>query len=142
VVSEGQKGDELPTIVDELSEPEFLVQALYNIGVVAVFIELDTGRICAATRMAELLFGYDRWALKGQQIEILVPDLKREVHLRHRAEYAGQPHDRTMGLGLELYARRSDGVEIPVDIELRSFVCKNTRYTSATIRRKEQPRDE
>ena len=76
------------------------------------------GRIVIANAMAERLFGYSRQEMIGEPIEILLPQHLRDRHVAHRHGYFGNPHDRPMGLGMALSARRKDGSEFPVEISL------------------------
>jgi len=76
------------------------------------------GRIVRANAQMESVFGYRRDELIVQLIEVLIPEKYRRLHPQHREEYRGQPRVRSMGAGLELYARRKDGTEFPVDIML------------------------
>lgn len=76
------------------------------------------GQILFANRQAEALFGYDRADLLGQSVDVLLPEHLREIHESHRHRYAASPAVRTMGAGLRLQARRSDGTEFPVEIAL------------------------
>ncbi len=76
------------------------------------------GRIQFVNTRAVTLFGYAPEELLGRPLEILVPDRFRETHVRHRVGYAVNPHPRPMGSGLELFARRKDGSELPVEISL------------------------
>ncbi len=64
------------------------------------------------------LFGYRESELVGSLVEILIPERFRANHPRHRSIYATSPGARPMGTGLELYGRRKDGSEFPVDIML------------------------
>ena len=64
------------------------------------------------------MFGYQREELLGQLIEVLVPDSVRQRHQGHRGHYAEHPVTRPMGIGLELFARRKDGTQFPVEISL------------------------
>ncbi len=63
-------------------------------------------------------FGYRREELLGQPIEMLVPSDVGAAHRRQREEYVRTPRARPMGVGLELYGRRSDGSRFPVEISL------------------------
>ena len=67
------------------------------------------GRIAIVNNQAEQMFGYAASDLLGQPIEVLIPERFRQIHVGHRAKYAGDPRPRPMGAGLQLYGRRKDG---------------------------------
>jgi PAS domain S-box-containing protein len=74
------------------------------------------GHIVLVNACVEKLFGYGREELIGQDIELLVPEWFPGDHLVHRAGFHAAPVARSMGAGLELFARRKDGTEFPVEI--------------------------
>jgi PAS domain S-box-containing protein len=76
------------------------------------------GRIVLANSQAAHTFGYQASELVGQPVEVLLPERFRGPHVRHRSQFARQPRTRTMGAGLELFGRRRDGYEFPVEISL------------------------
>jgi two-component system, NtrC family, sensor kinase len=84
----------------------------------AIVITSGQGRIVRLNRQAEAIFGYTREELLGEPVEILMPERFRERHRKHRAAYSPTSRPRPMGTGLELYGRRKDGGEFPVDITL------------------------
>jgi PAS domain S-box-containing protein len=84
----------------------------------AIVIVDGTGVIQIVNRQTEVLFGYQRAELIGRAVEVLLPERFREQHLDHRAGYQNDPHTRAMGTGLELFGRRRDGSEFPVEISL------------------------
>ena len=100
-------------------------------AVVAVDSE---GRIVEANPQAESLFGYVCSELLGSPIEILIPERFRTSHAAHRGEYRNHPHARPMGAGLELYGRRKDGREFPVDIMLSPLETERGPYALCVIR--------
>jgi PAS domain S-box-containing protein len=78
----------------------------------------DLGHIVLVNEEAERLFRSGREELVGRLIEDLIPERFRSKHATHRDQYGAGPVKRPMGLGLDLWARRSDGSEFPVDIKL------------------------
>lgn len=76
------------------------------------------GTIQAVNQQVERMFGYQRSALIGREIEVLLAERLRERHLAHRAGYHAAPAVRVMGERLQLRARRRDGSEFPVEVSL------------------------
>ncbi len=77
-----------------------------------------SGEIQFANHQTASMFGYQHDELIGRQIEILVPESLREIHVGHRERYFAAPVYRPIGTGLKLSGRRADGTEFPVDISL------------------------
>ncbi len=98
-----------------------------------VVVDAD-GEIQLVSARTETLFGYTREELIGQNHEVLVPELLRDRHREHRAHYAAHPRVRAMGEGLELFARRKDGSEFPVEISLSPLGDENQTLICAAIR--------
>lgn len=82
-----------------------------------VIVDRD-GRIALANAALERLFGYAQNELIGQTVELLVPDRFRHAHGGQRHAYFNQPRPRVMGGGAELFGRRRDGREFPVEVSL------------------------
>lgn len=84
----------------------------------AVFGIDANGDIVFANHEAASLLGYDEDELIGKNIETLVPMELRAQHIQHRANYFAHPQTRSMGVDRELKAKRKNGAEIPVEINL------------------------
>ena len=81
------------------------------------------GVILTANARVEELFGWTPDELRGESVELLVPEALRESHAEHRARFAADPHSRPMGVGLDLRARRKDGTTFPVEISLSPWIA-------------------
>lgn len=93
----------------------------------------DSGRIVAANREIERLFGWTRSELIGRSIETLVPERLRGGHPGHRARFEADPQARPMGAGRELNAMRQDGTEFPVEIGLNPVRLGDRTVVLATV---------
>jgi PAS domain S-box-containing protein len=100
----------------------------------AMVIVDPKGHITLVNRQAERLFGYQREELLSQPIERLVPERFHARHRQHRDGYLAQPGARPMGAGLQLYARRKDGSEFPVEISLSPLQTDQGTVVSAAVR--------
>jgi PAS domain S-box-containing protein len=100
----------------------------------AIVISDKSGRIVVINRMTEKLFGYGRDDLIGQPIETLIPERYRSAHPNHRQGYYSDLPTRPMGKGLELFGRRKDGSEFPVEIGLSPLVAGESLLVTAVIR--------
>jgi PAS domain S-box-containing protein len=92
------------------------------------------GTIVLANEQTEKLFGYDRHELNGHPVEVLVPERLRQPHVNHRSTYVLNPRPRPMGANLDLYARRKNGEEFPVEISLSPLEGETGMLVIAAIR--------
>ncbi len=96
----------------------------------AMVIVDASGKITLVNAQTEKLFGYKREELLGKAVESLMPDRFRGNHLGHREQYAKAPRLRMMGSGMELFGRRKDGTEFPVEISLSPFKRRMASWSS------------
>jgi len=100
----------------------------------AMVIANVDGTIVFVNGQAEALFGYARAELIGQPIELLLPERFRTAHTSHRTDFVRMNRSRGMGAGLDLYARRKDGTELPVEVSVGRVDTKDGWLVSSAIR--------
>jgi protein-histidine pros-kinase len=120
--------------VSELKKADALYRGLVEAAPDAIIAVGADGRIMLVNAQAEVLFGYDRNELAGQQIEVLVPEASRAKHPTHREGYFREPRTRAMGEGLDLVARRKDGTQFPAEISLSSIKTEDGLLVAAAVR--------
>ena len=121
------------------SHPKTVTDALLSASILeaipdAVVAVNRQGVIIQINSQTEALFGYTRDELIGQKIEILVPDRQRPQHHLHREHFHQQPKIRRMGSGLDLYGKRRDGSEFPVEISLSQVTVDDGVVVLSAIR--------
>ncbi len=121
------------------SDPNIVAETLLSASVLeaipdAVAAVNQQGIIIQVNSQTEALFGYTRDELIGQGVEMLVPERQRPQHHLHRESFHSRPKIRRMGSGLDLYGRRRDGSEFPVEISLSPVTTGNTTIVLSVIR--------
>jgi PAS domain S-box-containing protein len=100
----------------------------------AMVIVDGDARIVLVNAQTERLFGYSREDLIGRDVETLLPERFRAAHRGHRYGFLAAPSARPMGAGLDLFGRREDGSEFPVDIALSPLETDEGRLVASSIR--------
>ncbi len=97
-----------------------------------VMVDRD-GKIVLVNSRTEKLFGYERKELLGRSIEMLVPELLREKHAGLLTEDLGGQPAGPVGIGRDLYARRKDGTQVPVEIGLNPIETEQGTWLLSSI---------
>ena len=117
-----------------LRQSEAMLQNLFDSAPDATVLVDAEGHITRASRQVEIVFGYAKDELVGQSVNTLLPKRFRTRHSSFRADFFGRASTRPMGAGLELFARRKDGSELPVDIMLSPVQTQEGDFVIASIR--------
>lgn len=91
------------------------------------------GVIQMSNPVGEKMFGYEYGELKGESIDLLVPDQLREHHKVYRQIYNADPQPRSMGMGRDLRGRRKDGSEFPIEVSLSNVELNDVFFVVAFI---------
>ena len=92
------------------------------------------GHIALANSLAGEMFRCRLDDLLGKSVDELVPSRFRDRHPAYREHYQAKPAVRPMGSGLDLWARRADGSEFPVDITLSPLDTKDGPQVLCVVR--------
>ncbi|MBS0396325.1 MAG: PAS domain S-box protein, partial [Proteobacteria bacterium] len=111
-----------------------LIRTVLDAAPDAMLVVDGEGRIVFANQQVSALFGYDRSEVVGQPVETLVPDRFRAGHPERRAHYLDARLRRPMGSGLDLFARRRDGSDVPVEVSLSPIANGSGALVAAAIR--------
>ncbi len=106
---------------------------LFEYATIGIVVVGKRGIIKLANPFAEKLFGYAEGELKGQKLDTLIPDNLRKMHAGHHAGYFKKPKERSMGLGMDLFAKRKDGTLLPIEISLGHYEMEGETYAITYI---------
>jgi protein-histidine pros-kinase len=120
--------------VTERKRAEGKFRGLLDAAPDAMVIVDGEGKIQLANVETAKLFGYGQGELIGRQVEMLMPDRYHGRHPAHRGGFFEAPRARPMGAGLELWGRRKDGTEFPVEIFLSPLETEDGLLATAAIR--------
>ena len=119
---------------EELVRTKAMYQGLFEFAPDAIVVANRDGHLVQVNAQAERLFGYGRDEMLDKPVEILMPERFRQSHIGHRRSYFDKPHVRPMGMGLELYGRRKDGSEFPLDISLGPLEIEKDIFVVSVVR--------
>ncbi len=101
----------------------------------AIIVADQNGTIDFINNQTTQYFGYSPQELIGQKVELLVPDRYRKHHVGLRENYMKHPVSRPIESGSgQLYGRKKNGSEIPVEISLSPTLINEKRSVIAAIR--------
>ncbi len=101
------------------------LKAIFENATEGIIVTNSKGDIILINPYALELFGYREAELKGKEIEQLIPDRFANAHHGLRKSFSDSPRNRSMGAGMELFAKRKDNTEFPAEISLGHFNADN-----------------
>lgn len=110
-----------------------MLDALYKYATEGIVVVNKEGVIVMLNPKALEIFGYNESELPGKKIECLIPSRLSKSHVSNRDEYSANPHARGMGGSLDLFAKRKDGSEFPVEISLSPFKTSEGEFIMSFV---------
>jgi PAS domain S-box-containing protein len=119
---------------DTVPTSDLLPSLLLDTAPDAMVVVGPDGRIRFVNLQTEILFGYSRAELLGEHLDLLIPERFRPRHTTHLERFFASPGSRPMGSGLQLFGRRKDGSELPIEVSLSPLRLPQGTTVSASIR--------
>lgn len=116
----------------DTTNPAF-VGALLDTIPTGIVVTNQRGLLVYANSETERLFGYSLDELLGESVDMLLPDRFSQKHSSHRQSFSESPSTRHMGAGRDLFGRRKNGSEFPLEVGLRPLSMGDENWVIATI---------
>lgn len=108
-------------------------EALFRHANIGIIVTNKEGKIIIVNSQAEAQFDYVEAEIKGNSIDVLVPQNMRNNHHHRREGFYQHPSPRRMGEGRDLFAQRKNGSEFPVEISLSNYTSEGQLYVIAFV---------
>src|SRR5689334_9601361 len=95
--------------------------SLFENATEGIILTRGRGPIIMVNPAAERMFGYTSQELVGESIEILIPDRFNPNHRQLRDRYSAHPQNREMGAGRDLFGKKKNSLEFPVEVSLSFY---------------------
>lgn len=107
--------------------------SLFENATEGIILTSHHGNIVLVNPAAERIFGYQSHEIVGQPIEILIPAQFKPHHHTLREGFYQKPSNRVMGQGRDLFGRKKDGSDIPVEVSLSHYRKDDELFVIAFI---------
>lgn len=111
-----------------------LLESIYKHATIGILASNKKGEIIMANQYAVDTFGYqEEKELLSLKIEDLIPKRFHKNHVQNRTGYLKNASTRGMGVGRDLYGKRKNGEEFPVEVSLSPFRSGEEMFVFAFI---------
>src|SRR6202171_1418516 len=117
-----------------LAQMESRYRGLLEAAPDAMVVVNRDGEIVLLNLQAEKQFGYRRDELVGQKVKRIIPEVFAERLIADGTRTAAEALAQQIGTGIELYGRRKDGSDFPIEIMLSPLENAEGILVTAAIR--------
>src|ERR1700675_376228 len=125
---------EISRDISERKETEAKYRGLLEAAPDAMVVVNQGGEIVLLNAQAEKQFGYRRDELLGQKVKNIIPEGFAERLIADGTRTAAEALAQQIGTGIELYGRRKDGNDFPIEIMLSPLENTEGILVTAAIR--------
>ena len=108
-------------------------KALFDHATEGIILTDGDGKIVLVNPAGSGLFQYQPNELPGQPVDLLIPQRFRHSHEKDRQGFYQHPGNRMMSYGRDLFARKKDGTEFPVEVSLSYYRQNNALFIIAFV---------
>jgi PAS domain S-box-containing protein len=108
-------------------------EAVFNSATIGIVLTDGKGCISNFNKYAEMQFGYTREEVLNMPVEILIPVAVHAKHETYRKVFNKDPQNRVVGAGRDLYARKKNGIEFPVEVSLSHYAISKEEFVIAFV---------
>jgi len=106
---------------------------LFQNATEGIILTNGKGNIVMVNPAAEKMFGYTLEDLIDKPVETLIPDRQRHHHQGLREGFSKKPSNRSMGQNRDLFGRKKNGIELPVEVSLSHYTQNGELFVIAFI---------
>src|SRR5689334_2993015 len=107
--------------------------SLFENATEGIVLTNRSGKIVLVNPAAQRMFGYKEEELIQHPIEELIPQRYHAHHKELRQEFYHDPQNREMGHGRDLYGKKKDGTDMPVEVSLSHYKRDEELFVIAFI---------
>ena len=107
--------------------------SLFENATEGIILTNGEGNIVLINPAAQRMFGYDAKEIIGRPVEMLIPQRFSHHHQQLRAGFYEHPQNRVMGHGRELFGKRKDNTDVPVEVSLSFYSREAELFVIAFI---------
>jgi len=110
------------------------LESIFETASDAIILADATGQILAWNPAAAQIFGYSADDAVGSDLTVIIPERFHADHHAGLQRVVQTGETKIIGHTVEIAGRRNDGMEVPIELSLASWVIGEDRYFSAIIR--------
>ena len=107
--------------------------SLFENATEGIILTNGEGNIVLINPAAQRMFGYKAEDIIGRPVELLIPQRFSHHHKDLRQGFYEHPQNRVMGHGRELFGRRKDNSDVPVEVSLSFYRRDSELFVIAFI---------
>jgi len=120
--------------ISERKQAEQKFRSVTESAIDAIISADHKGTIISWNNAAMRILGYTPEEAIGQCLEIIIPERFHEPHRNGMKRVTEGGESRVIGSTVELFARKKDGDEIPIELSLSTWTVREERYYTGIIR--------